>query len=204
MEDAGSAVRPPRAAAGLPGPATRHGDKVSTRRRSSRPRHERSASCRCDRSRSLAASASRVADLAARKADVAQIAVGQVAKDRHVRLMLALGDDDGNRVVDGAENAAAERPDRPAYQKRRRRKIRSVVQHAHGSSHPIEEGKLPFPACTMHADGLQDFQMGRIFHPDKLENTVGIRAMRERITMLDCTEPFTARTRRRERRVMRS
>jgi hypothetical protein len=28
----------------------------------------------------------------------------------------------------------------------------------------FEEGfGLPFPACTMHADSLQDFQIGRIF-----------------------------------------
>lgn len=50
----------------------------------------------------------------------------------------------------------------------------------------------------MHADGLQDFQMGRIFPPDKLEMSVRMAGMRRRICLLDCTEPFTPRTRARE------
>jgi hypothetical protein len=56
----------------------------------------------------------------------------------------------------------------------------------------------------MHASGLQDFQMGRIFHPDKLENPVGIRAMHAGMPLLDCTEPFTACTPWREYLVKRS
>src|SRR5882724_4593856 len=54
----------------------------------------------------------------------------------------------------------------------------------------------------MDADGLQDFQIGRIFPPDKLEIRVGIRAMRARVAVLECTEPFTGSTRRREHRVI--
>jgi hypothetical protein len=54
----------------------------------------------------------------------------------------------------------------------------------------------------MHARGLQDFQMVRIFPPDKLEMGVRITAMRARISLLDCTESFTPRTRRREHRVI--
>jgi hypothetical protein len=55
----------------------------------------------------------------------------------------------------------------------------------------------------MHADGLQGFQMVRIFPPDKLEMGVRMGGMRARISLLDCTDPFTARTRARERRVIR-
>src|SRR5690348_18124836 len=54
----------------------------------------------------------------------------------------------------------------------------------------------------MHASGLQDFQIGTIFPPDKLERSIGIRAMRARVPALDCTERFTPRTRRREHRVI--
>jgi hypothetical protein len=44
--------------------------------------------------------------------------------------------------------------------------------------------------------------MVRIFPPDKLEMGVRITGMRARISLLDCTEPFTPRARRRERRVI--
>jgi len=40
----------------------------------------------------------------------------------------------------------------------------------------------------MHARGLQDFQMVRIFPPDKLEMGVRITAMRARISLLDCID----------------
>src|SRR5262245_10404941 len=44
--------------------------------------------------------------------------------------------------------------------------------------------------------------MVRIFPPEKLEMGVRMSGMRGRMPLLDCTEPFTARTRRRERRVI--
>jgi hypothetical protein len=44
--------------------------------------------------------------------------------------------------------------------------------------------------------------MVRIFPPDKLEMGVRITGMRARISLLDCTEQFTPRARRRERRVI--
>jgi hypothetical protein len=56
----------------------------------------------------------------------------------------------------------------------------------------------------MHACGLQDFQMVRIFPPEKLEMGVRMTGMRARMPLLDCTEPFTPRARRRERRVIYS
>src|SRR5262249_34956094 len=86
--------------------------------------------------------------------------------------------------------------------KRRRGKVVGVIQQAHGRSSCLKRVKLPFPACTMHACGLQDFQMVRIFPPDKLEMGVRMSAMHARISLLYCIEPFTPRTRRRELRVI--
>src|SRR5262245_52234508 len=97
------------------------------------------------------------ADLAARKSDVAQLAIRHLAQNSQVRLLLALGDDGGDHVVDGAEDAAHEKAERFANRKRARRKIRSSVEQAHGRSSCLKRVKLPFPACTMHACGLQDF-----------------------------------------------
>src|SRR5437868_8522409 len=105
--------------------------------------------------------------------------------------MLTLRDQYGDRVVDGAEDAASESPDRSSNRNRRRGKVGSMIQQAHGSFILLKRVKLPFPACTMHANGLQDFQIGTIFPPDKLEICVGIRAMRARVAALDCTDPFT-------------
>jgi len=44
--------------------------------------------------------------------------------------------------------------------------------------------------------------MVRIFPPDKLEMGVRMSGMRARMALLDCTESFTPRTRRRELRVI--
>src|ERR1043166_6541000 len=46
-------------------------------------------------------------DLAARQTDVAQLTVGEAPQDRQVGLLLALRDERGDRVVDGAKDAAA-------------------------------------------------------------------------------------------------
>jgi hypothetical protein len=46
--------------------------------------------------------------------------------------------------------------------------------------------------------------MVRIFPPDKLEMGVRMSGMRARISLLDCTESFTARARPRERCVITS
>src|ERR1700752_2874867 len=95
------------------------------------------------------------ADLAAGKSDVAQLAIRHLAQNGQVRLLLALGDDGGDRVVDGAGDAASKHPERSPNRKGRRRKLRSTVEQAHGRSSCSKRVKLPFPACTMHACDLQ-------------------------------------------------
>lgn len=140
------------------------------------------------------------ADVAAREPDVAQLAIGKLAQNGELCLMFALRDDSGDRVVDDAEKPARKEPDRSSKRKRRRRKVGRTVPQAHGRFILLKRVKLPFPACTMHANGLQDFQIGTIFPSDKLGMSVRIRAMRAHASLLDCTEPFRTRTRARERR----